>query len=154
MVQLIELFLRVELRADVPQPVIDLLSSYSQGTPSIPAGLPEHEFFATNGWNRVLFTGDFITPTAPMPVQFWLDEDDNPDQWRLIVHCSAKNHDHLYEKFLDWLMPHVDAPPGAFLGYLLDDDYADELRLIYKPPASDGGYLNVLAWSPNQAESR
>lgn len=146
----IELFLRVELRADVPQPVIDLLASYSQGTPTIPENLPEHEFFGTNGWRNVLLMGDFVTPTSTTPVQFWLDELDNPDQWRLIVHCSAKNRDDLFNKFLDWLIPFVDAPPGAFLGYLLDADYADELHLIYNPPASEGGYLNVLAWSPDR----
>lgn len=91
--------------------------------------------------------GDYVTPTAQQPVQFWLDEVDNPDQWRLIVHSSAKNYHGSFEKFLDWIIPYVDARPGEFLGYVLNEDIADELRLIFYPPA-DRRYLTVVETSP------
>ncbi|MBN7428736.1 hypothetical protein IUS39_23965 [Mycobacteroides abscessus subsp. massiliense] len=142
-----ELFVRVELRKDAPEAVLAALAAYAKGDPVIPGGLADHEFFDSPDWDRVLSMGDYVTPTAQQPVQFWLDERDNPDQWRLIVHCSAKNYHGSFEKFLDWIIPFVDARPGKFLGYVLNEDNADELRLIFYPPA-DHRYLTVVETSP------
>lgn len=142
-----ELFVRVELREDAPAAVLAVLAAYARGAPVIPDGLADHEFFGSPDWDRVLSMGDYVTPTAQQPVQFWLDERDNPDQWRLIVHCSAKNYHGSFEKFLDWIIPYVDARPGEFLGYVLNEDNADELRLIFYPPA-DRRYLTVVETSP------
>ncbi|MBE5408319.1 hypothetical protein ACDI89_25540 (plasmid) [Mycobacteroides abscessus] len=142
-----ELFVRVELRKDAPAAVLAALAAYAKGAPVIPDGLADHEFFGSPDWDRVLSMGDYVTPTAQQPVQFWLDEGDNPDQWRLIVHCSAKNYHGSFEKFLDWIIPYVDAGPGEFLGYVLNEDNADELRLIFYPPA-DHRYLTVVETSP------
>lgn len=143
-----ELFIRVELRKDLPKTVVEFLAAYSRGEPKIPIGMIDHEFFDTD-WYKALSMGDYITPTLQQPVQFWIDEIDNPDQWRLIVHCSAKNYQGALEAFLDWIMPFVDAHPGQFLGYIRNEDNADELRLIFYPP-TEGRYLKVVETSPGQ----
>ncbi|CAN5876004.1 hypothetical protein BH09ACT7_BH09ACT7_54300 [soil metagenome] len=130
-----EMFFRAELREDVHPAVVDALVGYSRGESRIPDGLPEHEFFRAANWRTVLSMSDFVTPTNRVPVQFWIDEG-NPDQWRLIIHCSAKNYDREFEKFLDWIMPYVDAQPGEFLGYTLYDERGGQPSLI-SYPASD-----------------
>ncbi|WP_207568133.1 hypothetical protein, partial [Mycobacteroides abscessus] len=62
----------------------------------------------------------------------------------------SKNTEKAFEKFLDWILPYADSAPGAFLGYLLEDDGADALRLIYAPPApsDERTYLTVSSFSP------
>ncbi len=145
-----EMFFRVELREDVPPAVVDVLAWYSQGQSRIPDGLPENEFFRAANWSTALSMGDFVTPTNTVPVQFWIDEC-NPDQWRLIVHCSAKNYDREFEKFLDWIMPYVDAQPGEFLGYTRYDERGDQPTLI-SYPASDARSALTSALATNRSE--
>lgn len=143
-----ELLLRVELDEDLPDEVVVILDAYARDEAGSLEYLPEHAFFKTRGWDRALWHRDFATPTARDSVQFWMDEIDNPDQWRLLVHCCSKNAEKAFEKFLDWILPFVDGAPGAFLGYLLEDD-RDALRLIYAPPApsDESVYLTVSSFS-------
>lgn len=145
-----ELFLRVELDEDLPDKVVVILDAYARGEAGALEELPEQAFFETPGWDSALRHRDFATPTAREPVQFWMDEIDNPDQWRLLVHCCSKNTKQAFEKFLDWILPYADSAPGAFLGYLVEDDGAETLRLIYAPPApsDERTYLTVSSFSP------
>lgn len=156
-----ELFIRVEFCEDVPSPVLLELGALMDTEPEGLSGTAEladdaeydkvtdHELFESPDWPTVLTKGDYVTPTAQRPVQLWIDETDS-DQWRLIVHCSAKNYHRSFEKFLDWIMPYVDAEPGEFLGFIRNEDNAGELRLIFYPPA-ERRYLKIVETSPGRS---
>lgn len=87
-----ELFLRVELDEDLPDEVVAILDAYARGEAGVVEELPAQAFFETPGWDSALRHRDFATPTAREPVQFWMDEIDNPDQWRAAGALLQQEH--------------------------------------------------------------
>lgn len=55
-----------------------------------------------------------------------------PEHGQFFINASLKNYTDTIEEFLDWLLPYVDAFPGAFLGFTRYEE-DDAPALIYMP---------------------
>ena len=90
--------------------------------------LPPHEFFSCDRWG-MLFTMDsyyFDADTHSI-----LRYDDIAEQYFLNIQSNLKNYDSEISKFIDFIMPYVDAMKGDFLGYSRYEEDT-EPTLIYK----------------------
>ena len=110
-----ELDFNVELKEDVPEDVVAILNAMaSPNFKIIDLPTPPHLFFGTRNW-EVLFKMDSYYFKAVTRRSFFIDPIGK--QWILNVRSNLENYDSEIEKFIDWIMPYVDAEPGEFLGF-------------------------------------
>jgi len=121
--------LNVKLKSDMPAPAIDMLLFLSDQGPE-PKTLPDHMFFSSKLW-RVILIGSLPIGSMPdTPPLFKKDDDDEDGPYWLSVRSEFRNYDREIVRFLDWLLPHLDAMDGDFLGYEKTEGN-DELSLYY-----------------------
>src|SRR6266436_1079227 len=127
-----EFVLNVKLQSDMPAQAIDMLLFLSdQGTE--PTVLPDHPFFSSTQWRDILIG---LPPCGSMPHTspvFKRDEDNGDEDapYWLSVRSEFRNADQEIKKFMDWLLPLLDAMDGDFLGYQKRDYGTDEVTLYY-----------------------
>lgn len=125
-----ELHLNVELNADVPESVLGLLRYMvdpSGAGAEVPPLLPEHPLFKTDRWDYMLTCDSYYFPADTHST---LRLDDISKTWYLCVRTNLKNYDDEIAKFLDWLLPYVDAGTECLGYYRYEND--DDPTLIYK----------------------
>jgi hypothetical protein len=112
-----ELMLKVELRKDVPQHVVDVIKYmvYSDPMEPIPDNFPE----LGERWMCALIGGSAYHITFPTSFEY----DDIADAWILAANSSFKNYDDEIERFLKWLSPYVAEFTEGVVGYIQDEEY-------------------------------
>ena len=124
-----ELHFNVELKKNVPDIVLDTLKYMTDGNlEDKPKEIPDHPFFNCSRWT-VLFRMDsyyFASDTHST-----LRLDDISQTHYLCVRSNLKNYDSEISHFLDWIMPHVDAFDGDFLGFSRYEE-SEEPQIIRK----------------------
>lgn len=122
-----ELHFNAELVGDAPKRITDVLAYMTGMTHSEPAVLPNHALFATRHWDSML---QCDSSYFPLSVASSIDYDDIPKRHFLRVRSNFKHYDGEIAKFLDWIMPWVDADTEC-LGYWRYEEN-DHPELIYK----------------------
>lgn len=124
------LHFNAELKDDVPEYVIDTLKYMVGDVDKLPGrieGAPTHPLFDTDRWRGMLRSDSayFYARTRSELVTEY-------GAWFIHVQCNLKNYDDEIAKFLDFIMPHVRAYPGEFLGYWMYEE-DDRPTLIFYP---------------------
>lgn len=88
----------------VPE-VIEVLKYMVGEIDTIPAKLPDHEFFDCARWTMIFTSHSYYF--VPHSVQL-LKYDDIANAWSLVTRADFKNYDREIEKFIDWILPYVD----------------------------------------------
>ncbi len=120
-----ELHYNVELRKDVPDPVIAMLEhmlDLDKPCPSI-----NHPLFQTARWPIMLRMSSAYFPARTHSELF-----KEYDQWHLGVRCNLKNYESEIEKFCEWLDPYIDAFEGDFLGFSRYEESQDPVIIRKK----------------------
>jgi len=113
-----EIFVKVEFKPESPELFIDCLK-WLAGVGEKPKALPEHRLFSLPRFEQVLTCSSYYhQPRAT--TQMWFD--DIAGQWYLCSRSDLKNYDGEIAAFFDWIKPHVDCNPGAFIGYSLYEE--------------------------------
>lgn len=119
-----ELLVKGELRRDAPEEVRSALRSLITGEYGEDQVWPSHRFFANERFDFVA-TGSSSYFVTGRSVYY-------PEHGQFFINASLKNYTDTIEEFLDWLLPYVDAFPGAFLGFTRYEE-DDAPALIYMP---------------------
>lgn len=109
-----EFFFRAGLQRNLPKEVLDILWLLIGVSEDFPPTIPDHAFFETHRWRKILTSSSYYF--VPLSVSE-LVKDDITNQYSLVAYSSLKNYDSEIEKFVDWIRPYVDTPPGEMLGY-------------------------------------
>lgn len=123
-----ELHFNSALKEDTPADVLDVLRYMVGLHGTLVALLPEHQLFQTERWKYML-RGDSYYFDAD--THSTLRYDDIANQHFLCIRCNLKNYSDEIEKFIDWIMPHLDKFPGEFLGFYRYEE-SEEPTLIYQ----------------------
>ena len=103
-----EIFVNVDLKAETPDEVLAVLRAMcGEGDQSALAGKP-------NRWNRLFNNGSYYLPLTSCAK---LTYDKIAGHWSLLGKGDIKNYENEIEQFFAWLMPHVEAGDGEFIGY-------------------------------------
>jgi hypothetical protein len=111
-----ELSFDAKLRKDVPKKVLATLQYMVEARDRArpPASPDPHEpLFATKQWRVMLRSDDANLSYRRSSLRY----DDAAEAHILCVQCSLRNDDQEIEKFVDWVMRHVDEPEGKSLGF-------------------------------------
>lgn len=119
-----ELVLGVELRAETPDNVIDILR-YMISESDVKPELPSHELFETDRWPIMLTCDSYYFDGLPHAA---LEFDDIGEAYYLTVRSNFKNYGNEVEKFMDFIQPYLDT--RGFLGYTIYEEDGDP-TLIY-----------------------
>lgn len=93
--------------------------------------LPDHPLFHTKRWHAMFRSGSSYFDAQPHSLFYWGDIE---KCWILNVRCNLKNYDQEFEKFLDWITPHLEHHKGDFLGFLRYPHHEEDIpTLIYHP---------------------
>lgn len=101
-----EIYVNVNLREDTPIEIIRTLDAMIEFEES------ELLYDKPERWRYLFSDGSFYTPSTccgALKRQMGF--------WSFIGKGDIKNYDNEIEKFFAWIMPHVDASTGAFIGY-------------------------------------
>lgn len=98
-----------------------------------PHAIPDHELFKCDRYTMILTGSSAYFLPSHLPI---LQRDIDYGAYYLSTRFNIKNYEGEIEKFIDWIMPHIDEYDGGFLGYTRYED-EDEPTLIYKKGASD-----------------
>lgn len=123
-----EMVLNVSLVKDLDPDVVDVLS-FLAGDADEPDHLPNHPFFLCDRWAMVLRCSSYYF--VPFAFAKFVNDEIG---WYLSTRFDMKNYDSEIEHFIDWLMPHIDALPGEFLGYHRYEE-SESPTLIFKAMA-------------------
>lgn len=117
------------LKLDVDPKVVQTLK-YMTGQRDTLVNLPEDDFFSTDKWEILFLMDSYYFPAVTHSVV-----EDLPGRitgYALSVTSNLKNYDSEIETFLEWIMPHVDAEPGQWLGYWMYEE-DEQPTMIYYP---------------------
>lgn len=106
-----EFHFNVELPNTTPIEVLDILH-FLVDAGDLPKSLPEHDLFKCTRWRSVLLSDSYYFAADTHST---LRSERN--SWYLCVRSNLKNYEREIEKFVDWIMPWVDAYEGDFLGF-------------------------------------
>lgn len=106
-----------------------------------PTNLPDHPLFDTERWGTMLQCDSYYF-VADTYSTFRFD--DIGQSWYLCVRCNLKNYDNEIEKFVDWIMPYIDAREGDFLGFSRYET-TETPTLIYADLRAGNKTLSVAA---------
>lgn len=115
-----EIYINVDLKEDTPLGVINTLkamcgedaySSYLEDKPS--------------RWGYLFRNGSYYTPLTSVSN---LTYNGIAEGYSLLAKGDIKNYREEIEEFFEWIMPHIDAPEGCFIGYSrYEEDNTPEL---------------------------
>lgn len=125
-----ELYLSVALKKDVPKNVVEIIEHLFGERPTDPLDLPNHDFFKCSRWMMIGRCCSFYF--TPMPTSRLYFDKGNTDQYYITTRSDLKNYDGEIGKFLDWVMPYIEAYEGNHLGHhRYEED--DQPTLIFYP---------------------
>lgn len=122
-----ELHFNAELVRKPPQQVLDVLGYMTGAVETKPPTLPDHALFGTERWEGMLLCSSYYFPLSTASSIDW---DDIANSHYLRVRCNLKNYGGEIEKFLDWVMPYVNAGDECLGYYRHEED--PHPTLIYK----------------------
>ena len=133
-----ELVLKCEIKDDVPAYVKDVLK-YLFKSGDEPQMLPKHAFFECPRWPMVGRSGSFYHHPNPVS-DYWTGHEGADNRGgQIFSRSDLKNYNDELTKFLDWLMPYIDQPDGACIGWTWYEE-DDKPTLIYKTGESLGNH--------------
>lgn len=114
-----EIYVKISLKEDAPQQVIDILS-YMMGEGEEPSELPSHELFIKSRWHFMLrCSSHYHMPSCVG--KFWYN--DIASQWFLLNRSDLKNYENEIESFFDWISPYAEQnSEKQFIGYELYEE--------------------------------
>ena len=122
-----ELHFNAELLPETPAHIIETLEYMLDNSKPTHTNL-DHDLFSTSRWSYMLTCdSDYFNADTHSTLRF----DDISDSYFLCIRCNLKNYDQEIAKFLNWIMPFVDAEVGDFLGFYRYEE-SNEPTLIYK----------------------
>lgn len=128
-----EFHFNAELKADVPQNVLDILRFMLKKTDICPE-LPPHPLFETERWKRMLMSDSYcFSADTHSTLRF----DNITNSYYLCVRCNLKNYDNEIGKFTDWIMPYLGEPDGNFLGFSRYEENEQPNLIFYKATKKD-----------------
>lgn len=83
---------------------------------------PEHPLFETPGWRYMLIRDSYYFDADTYSTLRW---DGISKSYYLCIRCNLKNYGQEIQKFIDWIMPYIDAPDGEFLGFYRYEESQD-----------------------------
>lgn len=108
-----EFRLNVSLKKDTPSDIIRVLHYMANSDDAIDFQLPDHEFFKCQRWSSLfLMSSAYFDTGYPS-----LSKDNLFSNYNLSVHSSLKNYDGEIRKFMNWIMPYINAENHEILGY-------------------------------------
>ena len=122
-----ELHFNVELKKDTPDTVTNVLKHMLGGRQEDPYAPPKHEFFKTSRWNWMFNSDSFYFKADTHSTMRYCQ---TSNAYYLCLRFNVKNYDGEIEKFLDWIMPYVDAFDGDFFGFFRYEE-SDAPTLIH-----------------------
>lgn len=124
-----EMFVKVTLKEDVPDEVVQLLEGMV-GYAEYPVILPDHPLFSKPRWGALLTCSSYYhQPFATTSFKY----EDIARQWFLCSRSDLKNYDGEIEAFFDWILPYVEKlADKTFIGYsLYEEDSEPTLYYAY-----------------------
>lgn len=101
-----EIYINVELKNDTPHEVIDVLNAMCYFRSSdVLKDYPCR-------WRMLFNSCSYYTPDTHCAYFAF-----NKYNWCLLGKGDIKNYENEIEEFFEWIMPHVDAEEGDFIGY-------------------------------------
>lgn len=114
-----EIYVKVSLKANTPQDVIQTLSAM-MGEGDEPAQLPDHELFKKGRWNFMLRCSSYYHMPSCVG-KFWYD--DIAGQWFLLSRSDLKNYEGEIESFFEWIAQYAEQnSEKQFIGYELYEE--------------------------------
>lgn len=115
MTEFTELSFDAKLRKGISEGVLTTLQymveAREKARPPSPPD-PDDALFATKSWHVMLRSDEANLSYRRSTLRY----DDAAAAHILCVQCSLRNEEQEIEKFLDWVLPHVDEPDGKLLG--------------------------------------
>lgn len=104
-----EIYVNVDLKKDLPSEVVRTLKAMcgEEGYSSSLEGKPSR-------WAYLFRNGSFYTPNTSTAN---LTYDHISKNYSLLAKGDIKNYQEEIEEFFEWIMPHIDASEGSFIGY-------------------------------------
>jgi len=122
-----EIYVKVSLKSNTPQEVIEVLSAM-MGEGEDPATLPDHELFTKGRWRFMLRCSSYYHMPSCVG-KFWYD--DIAKQWFLLSRSDLKNYEGEIESFFEWIAPYAEQnSEKQFIGYELYEE-CDEPTMYY-----------------------
>lgn len=108
-----ELHYNTELKADVPEGVINILR-YMLGEVEDKPETPDHELFGTTRWEFMLRCDSYyFDADTHSTIRF----DDISNSHYLCIRCNLKNYSDEISLFCNWIRPYINKQEGDFLGF-------------------------------------
>jgi hypothetical protein len=130
-----ELSFDAKLRKDVPKKVLAILQymveAKERARPRSPPD-PDEPLFATKSWRVMLRSDEANLSYRRSSLRY----DDAAAAHILCVQCSLRNDGDAIEKFVNWVLAHVEEPEGKLLGfYRLHPSKWPTPIHMWRPPA-------------------
>ncbi|WP_336788328.1 hypothetical protein [Paenibacillus sp. MMO-177] len=122
-----ELNIRLKLKVDTPENIVEILKYMASLRSQEPTVLPEHSLFKALQWDTML--SSYNDPSGA-PVKVSIFEKDKSDESLFMFVRSVYKDRGEAELFFDWIYPYIDALWIEFLGYIKYDSN-DHPQLIY-----------------------
>lgn len=125
-----ELFVKVALKEDTPESIINIIQ-YLVGGVELTADVGEHLLFTKPRWEFVLCSASYYhQPFTTTNFKY----DDIAKQWYLCSRSDLKDYDGEIEAFFDWLSPYVETSADkTFIGYsLYEEDSEPKLYFVHE----------------------
>lgn len=123
-----ELHLAVELKEDTPEDVMNILKYMPERGEKEAIPVPDHPLFKTERWSGMLNSGSC---SFPVTCSRLTERKASYSPATLLAHFNIKNYSGEIEAFLDWIMPHIDASYGQFIGYRMYEE-DEHPTILYK----------------------
>lgn len=117
-----EIYLKVSLKHDTPEEVINILKHMVDDEDytyiEVDAKLPKHPLFNTHRWDFMLCCSSYYhIPFSTMELRY----DEISKSYYLTGRADLKNYDGEIDKFFDWIRPYCEYP-DEFIGYSLYEE--------------------------------
>jgi hypothetical protein len=126
-----ELYLTCRFKKDLPEEVIAVLKHlFGDFEDAPPTELPDHTFFECDRWKMIgRCSSHYFVPMATSNLYF---NEGNTDQYFLTTRSDLKDYGGEIQKFLNWVMPYIEAYEGDHLGHYRYEE-EDQPKLIFYP---------------------
>ena len=107
-----EIYVNVDLKKETPDDVIRVLEAMCRMLPDQECSEVLVDF--PSRWECLFSNMSYYTPSTNCR---YLKYDGITERWSLLGKGDIKNYQNEIDKFFKWIMPHIDAYPGEFIGY-------------------------------------
>ena len=138
-----EIFIKLQLKKDTPQHVVDICRMLFEGTPKekyerkqqMP-DFPDHPFFECQRWDYIgTLTQSYDPVTCMRQVMAYTDEGDEntlvpTGEWEIVSLNELKDYGNEIELFFNWIAPYA-VPMNGFVGYAMTEEQDIPSRFFY-----------------------